>query len=112
MIKLIYKLQDETNHPLMYDDFRGNGCYHPPIEMIRQYWGTINNMKKELGLEIVQESMIEKTLSKDTFDNTIREICDYIFNDGRNFTTIFEIDSINKWNSGQNLNKYSKNIMV
>ena len=90
MIKLIYKLQDETNHPLMYDDFRGNGCYHPPIEMIRQYWGTINNMKKELGLEIVQESMIEKTLSKDTFDNTIREICDYIFNDGRNFTTIFE----------------------
>ena len=108
MIKLIYKLQDETNHPLMYDDFRGNGCYHPPIEMIRQYWGTINNMKKELGLEIVQESMIEKTLSKDTFDNTIREICDYIFNDGRNFTTIFEIDSINKWNSGQNLNKYSK----
>ena len=36
VIKLIYKLQNETNHPLMYDDFRGNGCYHPPIEMIRQ----------------------------------------------------------------------------
>ena len=108
MIELIYKLQNEITRPLIYDDFRGNGCYHPPIEMIRKYWGTINHMKEELGLEIVQESMIDKKLSKEEFDITIQEICNYIFNDGRSFTTTFEIDSIKKWNSSQNLNKYSK----
>lgn len=108
MVKLIYRLQDELKRPLMYDDFRGRGCYHPPIEMIRKYWGTINHMKKELGLEIVQESMIDKQLSKDDLDCSLKEISDYIHNDGRNFTTTFEIDTFNKWNSSQNLNKYCK----
>ena len=35
VIKLIYKLQNELDRPLIYDDFRGKGCYHPSIEMIR-----------------------------------------------------------------------------
>lgn len=108
MVKLIYRLQDELKRPLMYDDFRGRGCYHPPIEMIRKYWGTINHMKEELGLEIVQESMIDKQLSKDDLDCSLKEISDYIHNDCRNFTTTFEIDTFNKWNSSQNLNKYCK----
>lgn len=63
MITLIYKLQEEIGRPLMYNDFRGHGCYHPPIQIIREYWGTINNMKKELGLEIIQDSMIDRRLS-------------------------------------------------
>lgn len=108
MIKLIYRLQDEIKRPLVYDDFRGHGCYHPPIEMIRKYWGTINHMKEELGLEIVQESMIDKQLSKDDLDCSLKEISDYIHNDGRDFTTTFEIDTFNRWNSSQNLNKYCK----
>ena len=68
MIKLIYKLQSEKDRALMYDDFRGRGCYHPPLEVIKTYWGTINNMKKELGLEIIQESMLDRTLTKDELD--------------------------------------------
>ena len=108
MIKLIYKLQDEIGRPLMYDDFRGRGCYHPPIQIIREYWGTINNMKNELGLEIVQESMIDKHLSQSQFNDMLSDICNYILKDNRNFITTKEIDENNKWNDSQTLRRYAK----
>lgn len=105
MIKLIYKLQSEKGRPLLYDDFRGVGCYHPPIEGIKKYWGTINNMKKELGLEIVQESMIDKSLSKDELDKMILDICVYVKNDNRNFITTSEIDNNHNWLNADTLQK-------
>lgn len=108
MIKLIYKLQDEIGRPLMYDDFRGRGCYHPPIQIIREYWGTINNMKNELGLEIVQESMIDKHLSQSQFNDMLSDICNYILKDNRNFITTKEIDENNRWNDSQTLRRYAK----
>ena len=73
MVALIYRLQEETDRPLMYDDFRGIGCYHPPLNLILEYWGTINNMQKELGLEIIQESMNDRHLSKEDFHATLRQ---------------------------------------
>lgn len=108
MIKLIYKLQSEKGRPLLYDDFRGVGCYHPPIEGIKKYWGTINNMKKELGLEIVQESMIDKSLSKDELDKMILDICVYVKNDNRNFITTSEIDNNHNWLNADTLQKTIK----
>lgn len=108
MIKLIYKLQDEIGRPLMYDDFRGRGCYHPPIQIIREYWGTINNMKNELGLEIVQESMVDKHLSQSQFNDMLSDICNYTLKDNRNFITTKEIDENNKWNDSQTLRRYAK----
>lgn len=107
MTHLIYKMQDEINRPLMYDDFRGVGCYHPPIEIVRLYWGTINNMKKELGLKIVQDSMLDKTLSKEEFNNMIADICLYVKNDNRNFITTSEIDSNENWLNANSLRKTS-----
>lgn len=108
MTTLIYRLQEEINRPLMYDDFRGIGCYHPPLKLILEYWGTINNMKKELGLEIIQESMIEKHLSKEDFDIMLLDICKYVKNDNRDFITTAEIDSNNQWNNSQSLRRYAK----
>lgn len=107
VIKLIYKLQEELDRPLMYDDFRGVGCYHVPIEIIRNYWGTINKMKEELGLEIIQESMVDKHLSKEEFENMLLEIQDYVVSDGRNFITTKEINSNDKWLDSQTLRRYA-----
>lgn len=107
VIKLIYKLNEELGRPLMYDDFRGNGCYHVPIEIIRNYWGTINNMKEELGLKIIQESMTDKHLSKQEFENMLLDIRDYVVLDGRDFITTKEINSNDKWLNSQTLRKYA-----
>lgn len=107
VISLIYKLQKELDRPLMYDDFRGNGCYHVPIEIIREYWGTINKMKDELGLEIIQESMMDKHLSKEEFENMLLDIRDYVLSDGRDFITTKEINANNKWLDSQTLRRYA-----
>lgn len=108
MMSLIYKLQDSIDRPLTYDDFRGVGCYHPPIKFIKKYWGTINNMKRDLGLEVIQESMIDRHLSKEDFNMAIQDICTYVHSDNRNFITTAEIDSNKDWNNSQSLRRYAK----
>lgn len=108
MIDLIYKLQNQIKRPLLYDDFRGSGCYHPPINAIKFYWGTINNMKKELGLEIIQESMIDRMITKDELDMTLKNICNYVKSDDRNFITTDEIDKNKKWLNADSLQKTIK----
>ena len=104
VISLIYKLQKELDRPLMYDDFRGNGCYHVPIEIIREYWGTINKMKDELGLEIIQESMMDKHLSKEEFENMIEneQLVEYAQYVGNYYGTPKEYVET-KLNAGQNV---------
>ena len=105
---LIYKLQEELGRPLIYDDFRGNGCYHVPIEIIREYWGTLNKMKEELGLEINQESMVGKQLTKESFDNMINDICQFVNSEGRNFITTREIDGHAEWSNADTLRRMAK----
>ena len=107
-IELIYKMQKQIGRPLKYDDFRGRGCYRVPIEYIRQTWGSINKMKEALGLEIIQESMIDKQLTKDSFDKMIIDIVTHVKNEGRNFITNKEIDSNKQWNDSTCLRKYAK----
>lgn len=106
VVDLIYQMQSNVNRPLMYDDFRGRGCYHVPIEIVREYWGTINNMKKDLGLEINQESMMDRHLSsKEEFDSMIADICNYARNENRDFITTREINSNPNWVSANSLQK-------
>ena len=107
-IELIYKMQKQIGRPLKYDDFRGRGCYRVPIEYIRQTWGSINKMKEALGLEIIQESMIDKQLTKDSFDKMIIDIVTHVKNEGINFITNKEIDSNKQWNDSTCLRKYAK----
>jgi len=65
-INIIYKMQKQLDVPLIYDDFRGsNTKNHISINDIIRIWGSMNNMKEELGLIINQESMIDKMKSKE-----------------------------------------------
>lgn len=106
-IRCIYKMQEDLDRPLQYDDFRGNGCHTISISYIRETWGSVNKMKKELGLKIVQESMLDKKLSKEKFDKMILSICEYVSNEGRDFITTAEIDKNKNWNDSICLRKYS-----
>ena len=106
--KLIYEMHSELNRPLMYDDFRGNGCYHIGISLVNEYWGSLNNMKNELGLEVIQESMIDKRLNKEEFDSQIKEICEYVKSTGRDFITTSEINKNATWINSSTLRKYAK----
>lgn len=108
-IKQILQMAKEFNRPLMYDDFRSREYRKVAINDIKKYWGSLNKMKKTLGLEIVQESMIDKALNKEEFDNVIEEICEYVRQDNRNFITTREINTNKKWNNYCSLNKYAIN---
>lgn len=93
---------------MIYDDFRGVNLSHPSILTIKKYWGTFNNMKKDLGLAINQDSMLEKSLTKEQFDTMITDICDYVKKDNRDFITTSEIDCVDRWNNSQCLRKYAQ----
>jgi hypothetical protein len=38
VINLVLKKSRKFNRPLMYDDFRGHGCYHVHINTVKKYW--------------------------------------------------------------------------
>lgn len=105
----ILKTAKEFNRPLMYDDFRNYEYRKVTITDIRKHWGSLNKMKKSLGLEIVQESMLDRSLNKEELDNVLDEICEYVRKDSRNFITTREINSNKKWNNYWSLNKYAIN---
>ena len=108
VIDLIMKKQESLNRPLMYDDFRNRGCYDIPFTYIYKTWGTINQMKIALGLEIIQEDMISKSPSKKDFD----DMCDLLFqnakDNGMNFITRKYVDSFDKSLNYEAMNKACK----
>lgn len=65
-------------------------------------------MKKELGLEIVQENMMDKQLTKDDFDKEVHYIVNFIKLDGRNFITTREINENSDWMSYGTLDRTCK----
>lgn len=91
--EIILNMAKKYNRPLMYDDFRGHEYGQVTIQMIRDHWGSLNKMKQDLGLEINIDSMIDRQLSKADFDKIISCICDYVYNDNRNFITTREISN-------------------
>lgn len=106
--EIILNMAKQYTRPLMYDDFRGHQYGQVNIQMIKEHWGSLNKMKQDLGLEIIQESMIDKHLSKDDFDAMLLDIRRYVEDDNRDFITTEEIDSNKQWNNSQSLRRYSK----
>lgn len=94
-IELIYKMATNHKTPLMYDDFRGNKYGTVSITTVRKYWGSLNKMKTELGLEIIQDSMIDKQLSKEETINQIQGLCNKAKLECRDFITTREFDNKN-----------------
>lgn len=106
--EFIYRMQKEVARPLMYDDFRGSGCYHVTIDIVNKFWGSLNKMKLDLGLDINRESMIDKSLSKDEFDNMILDIINYVNKNDIDFVTTRFIDSHYQWVNTNTLRKYAE----
>lgn len=107
-IDLIYKMQLNLGRPLKYDDFRGYGCHRVSIGFINKTWGSLNKMKKDLGLEITQENMIDRQLTKNSFDEMIDKICRYVKSENRNFITCYEIDNNKNFRNSNTLRKMAK----
>ena len=105
--EFIYRMQSEIERPLMYDDFRGSGCYHVPIDIVNKFWGSLNKMKLDLGLDIVQESMMDRSLSKEEFDQMILAIVNYANKNNIGFVTTKLIDSNPQWLNTGTLRKYA-----
>lgn len=106
--EIILDMAKKYDRPLMYDDFRGYKYGQVSIQMICNIWGSLNKMKQDLGLEINIDSMIDKQLSKDDFDDMITTICDFVRSDGRNFITTREINAHSNWSAYSTLEKYAK----
>lgn len=107
-IHIIMKMQSKLNRPLEYKDFRNPTMDEIGVTAIKKYWGSLNKMKSEIGLEIVQESMMDKQLSKEDFDKTIQDIIDFLDKEGRNFTTTREINENGNWSRYGTLDRMSK----
>ena len=93
-IEMIYSMQNSLDRPLEYDDFRNPNQNSVGITEIRRYWNTMNNMKKELGLTVNQESMTYKQITKDVLDNDVNNILDYLQSENRAFITTREINNL------------------
>lgn len=72
---LILKLSRKYKRPLMYDDFRKIQPDRPTIATITKYWGSLNAMKRDLGLEVLQESMVDRHLSDEDMIAAISSAC-------------------------------------
>lgn len=108
VINLVLRKAEELNRPLMYNDFRGHGCYNVSFGHIKRHFGTMNEMKEELGLEIVQPPMIKVT--QEIFDNNINLIKEYLEKENRDFITFTEWGSLKIDNlySYQSLGRFTK----
>ncbi len=78
--KLIMEYSRNSGKALMYDDFRGNKFDLPSISTVRKYWGTINKMKAELGLEIIQDSMCDKDITIEKIDAEVILVANHLIN--------------------------------
>ena len=112
--KLIYEMQSKINHPLMYNDFRGNTYGNVSISTINKYWGSINKMKQKLGLEINQESMMDKHLSIQEIQNIIKGICNQVHNnEDRDIITMKDFKKYNSPLAADTIsNRISKDLHI
>lgn len=75
--EIIYHMSSKLNRPLMYNDFRQNETFDSVgISTINKYWGTMNIMKEDLGLEIVQEDMICRHKTNEEMLNDLQKLID------------------------------------
>ena len=104
-IQIIFNMQNKLDRPLMYDDFRNPSKDTIGITYINKYWGSLNKMKNELGLDVVQDSMMDKQLTKEQFDNIVNQIVLDLSNCDKNFITTREINLNKKYPNYWTLNK-------
>jgi len=103
VVNFILNTYKKLNRPLIIDDFINiNDDNSASISLIKKYWGTFNNMKKELGLEITQENMLDKQKSKEEMIDNIKEF----INEFGRIPTYYEIDNNSNFASRSTYNKF------
>lgn len=108
-IAIILDMQSNLDRPLMYDDFRGSGKNHIGITQIIKYWGTVNKMKEELGLTIIQDSMTDKAISsKDEFEQLCVDYVEYLLKNNITSIVTKDMDDKNGFPNYFAFNKYSE----
>ena len=106
VISIIHNMQATLNRPLMYDDFRNPQENSIGISEIRKYFKTMNNIKEQLGLEIIQENMIEKQLDVTVAKQHINKLCEEIFDrENRKMITYKDIDRCKFTNGSHNYHR-------
>lgn len=79
-IEIIYNMQKDIGRPLKYDDFRNPSIGKVSITTIKKYWGTMNQMKKELNLIVNQEDMVSKHVTDfDVVLKEVKRVCDLVY---------------------------------
>ena len=107
-INIIMNMQSKIDRPLECKDFKNPKIDEIGITLIKKYWGTLNKMKEDLKLEIIQESMIDKHFSKEDFDKTVQNVINYLHNENRDFITTKEINDNNNWPTYGTLDRICK----
>lgn len=98
--EIVLNMQSKLNRPLMYDDFRHPSVDEIGITIIKNYWGSMNKMKEELGLKIIQEDMVSKHIDDvNIIINELHYICDKVKETGRKTITVFDIETLNRIDS-------------
>lgn len=117
-IEKIIDLQKTLNRPLMKKDLTGIADGGVGESIVLKYWNSFNDMKRELGLEIIQENMKSKHKSLHDIKKDIARICVYVYeNEGREIITqkdwsliegIASYPSCSKWlnESGMSIREY------
>ena len=107
--KIIYAMQKILNRPLQYEDFRNPTKDTIGITEIRNHFGTMNKMKSELGLEIIQESMMDKTKPIIEMKSDLIRLCNEILKkENRKVITIKDIDRCEYTVNSNSYRKYLK----
>lgn len=92
-IKLIYNMQSKLDRPLMQCDFKNPKPNEIGNSTINKYWGSLNKMKEELGLEIVQEDMTKKSRDISELKKDIIRLCNEIYiKENRKIITLTDIN--------------------
>lgn len=98
---VIYNMQQKLNRPLEYDDFRTPLSNEVGHACISKHWGTVNNMKRDLGLEIIREDMITRELTVEQAQDDVLRICKTIERrKNRKHITCGDIDELGSHKSG------------
>lgn len=77
-IQLIFKKANSLGRNLTQEDFANPSHDEIGRKVVDKYWGTFNNMLKDLGFEINQESMTDRSKPIEELKKDIIRLCNYI----------------------------------
>lgn len=104
--KIILQMQEKLNRPLTKYDFTNPSKDTIGMSTIENHWGTMNKMKKELGLEITQEYMCDKSRTVEQLKQDLIDLCELIYkNENRKIITT---NDINKCDFTLNYGTYNR----